>query len=76
MLSKQPKPLEVHQRIRDQEAVRVTIIHCLDMLKGIREKLPNMVPDGVDPHSMRKSWLGTAERNLGEILRTIVENEY
>lgn len=65
--------LEFRQRVRDQEACRITIIQCLDMLKPLREKLANALPD--DPHGVRASWLGTAQKNLELLLKEIVENE-
>jgi hypothetical protein len=74
-VKEQQKHLEFRQRVRDQEACRVTVIHCLDMLKTLHEKLSNAIPECVDPHGMKKSWLTTAERNLELLLEAVIESE-
>jgi hypothetical protein len=74
-MKKQPQHLEFRQKVRDQEAVRITVIHCLDMMRSLREKLPNAIPEGEDPHGVKKSWLTTAERNLELLLEAVIENE-
>lgn len=74
-MKKQPKSLESRQQVRDREAVRITLIHCLDMLKTLRGKLPNAIPEAADPHGIQKNWLGTAERHLEMLIQSVVENE-
>jgi hypothetical protein len=64
------------RRVQDQEAVRITVIHCLDMLRPLKEKIGNALPKEVDPHGIKKSWLTTAEENLRLLLEAIVENEF
>jgi len=69
------KSMELKERIRATEATRVTIIQCRDMLGSLREKLPIVFPDDVDPHGMIKSWLETADRNLAMLVEAVVERE-
>lgn len=62
-------------RACDQEAIRVIVISCLDMLKPLRERLPDSVPPEVDPDNSRERWLRAAEDNLTLLLRLMCENE-
>lgn len=55
--------------VRDVEALRVTLIHCLDMLRGVQEKA-NAIPD-VWPGR----WLDNGVNHLEQALARVVELE-
>ncbi len=67
--------LAYHQRVRDHEAIMVTVVHVRNMLSLLHNKIPSAAPADTGCDIAWMDWLKTAERNLEMLEHDLADNE-